>query len=185
MSSFCDRIKAMRANLLSVTRAEFSKLFEIPEITLRSWESGKTIPSEPSVEKLLFHFQKNNVVVEKRWLVSGVGAKPYIPGHILFSNDVKPRTAFDDSDVRFIVPHDLYGPKFPKGSQVGGVLYSPPFDNNTIVLIGDKDASLMVMTLALDHKDRPILVPLPQDKTTCAMTDLTGLTLYKITWISF
>lgn len=186
MLCFSDRIKTIRTHLLGITRVEFSKRFDIPEVTLRAWETGRTEPTTSSLDKLIKNFRRRNLQIEKEWLFSGKGFPPISPSNHVFGalNDESFLPSLKKNDIVINIQGDSYEPKYPKDCNIGAIHYDQPFENHTDVIVSDKNKKTSIMKLVLDVFEKPILVPLNKEKDSRAISDISQISIYKIVWIA-
>ncbi len=74
--NFASRLKLIRSSLLNQSREEFSSYINIPEITIRSWETKKASPSDTSLTRLVQSLNERSLMVTKEWLKEGTGPSP-------------------------------------------------------------------------------------------------------------
>lgn len=72
---FAGRLKLIRS-LVEQNRETFAKFINMPLMTLRSWETRKTIPTKSSINKLLDKLTEKDIQVTREWLVDGIGSPP-------------------------------------------------------------------------------------------------------------
>lgn len=76
-SNSAERLKYLR-QLLGLTRAYLQENHQLPEITLKSWESGKIKLSKSSVDRCVDIYKKEGLIVSADWVLEGIGLDPVI-----------------------------------------------------------------------------------------------------------
>lgn len=70
-----ERIQALR-RALAMTRRDFSKKHNIPEPTLRTLETAKSLISKKQLRKLIKAFESEGIICSEDWLLKGQGPLP-------------------------------------------------------------------------------------------------------------
>jgi transcriptional regulator with XRE-family HTH domain len=71
------RLRFIRA-LSGLTRKEIEAKYDLPEITLRKWETGKLLISKKGAKKCLIIYKNENIIATEEWLYNGTGSHPYL-----------------------------------------------------------------------------------------------------------
>jgi transcriptional regulator with XRE-family HTH domain len=127
--SFASRLRAVRG-FHGLSRKEFCSRSNIPEISLKYWELGKSQISERKLQNLVNSLQKEGVRVTKEWLLYGVGPSPFGEQEKTFTPPgLEPEIQFflksnSDSIVQTVID-SLWFPFFEKGDCIGGILIDP------------------------------------------------------------
>jgi hypothetical protein len=64
-------------NLAALTRSDFCNKYDIPTVTLRSWEASTHIKLK-AAERFSLAIVKENIYCDPLWIMSGGGRYPYI-----------------------------------------------------------------------------------------------------------
>ncbi len=189
MIDFGLRIKFLRVNVLGMGRAEFSEKFNIPEITIRSWEGNKAKPSERSISKLIDSLSKRNIKVSMEWLKYGQGIPPTGSNYPKTMLDILYFDSFLSNQSGSIVlelENDQCIPFLPKNVVLGGVLISDfsKLHNDTLVIYTKNNKTHAVKRLFFTETDKKILFPLDNDKSSYAL-EKKKKKIYKIVWIKY
>lgn len=70
-----ERLKYIRA-LLRVTRAYLEKKYDLPEVTLKSWENGKTKLTPSGAKRCVEIYLNEGILVSEDWIMEGIGLDP-------------------------------------------------------------------------------------------------------------
>ena len=122
MTDFGARLRAIRMVILNMSRQEFSNKFDIPEITVRAWETGKTNITKLSLEKLVKRLRSEQIAVSEEWLLSGKGISPFSTLNIE-KRDLCEKDIFLSNNLGSIIleiADSSYEPLFGRGDIVGG-----------------------------------------------------------------
>lgn len=122
--SFGERLKAIRQSIFNLARGEFAKKLGISDLNVRNWETGKSHITATSLQKLISALQKENIVVDKDWLLYGTGHSPFL-GSLPTIDDTA--DLVDKNTIVFEIADALYEPEFSKGDLVRGLLVDPEF----------------------------------------------------------
>jgi len=71
-----DRLLYLRHRVARLTRKEVAEKYDIPAVTLKTWESGTVPLTKKAVARCIAFFLKENIVVTEEWLLKGVGSDP-------------------------------------------------------------------------------------------------------------
>lgn len=80
-SNPAERLKYIR-KLLGVTRAYLQEKYELPEITLKSWENARIKVSSVGVSRCVEIYRKEGLIVSEDWIMDGIGLDPVIQSSI-------------------------------------------------------------------------------------------------------
>jgi hypothetical protein len=72
-TSFGERLKFFRINVLKMKRKQFCDTYDLPIITVQSWENSGIKISQTSANKLEEKLRKNGVALNAAWLFEGIG----------------------------------------------------------------------------------------------------------------
>ncbi len=135
-SNINQRVRKLRT-MLRHPRKYFEEQYNIPEITLKSWENSKNNSlSENAIEKCIEVFANEGLIVNRAWLKTGQGSSPYFMSHNIavvenHTNKVDDleviSSEFILKDVHKVlkVYDDYMEPKF----QVGSIVIGEYFNN--------------------------------------------------------
>lgn len=175
-----ERIIFLR-NLSGLTRKEFEIKYNIPTITLRSWESSAHIKKK-AAQRFLFAIQQEGIECDLNWIVFGSGPLPlinnFLPKEI---NDIFPLgNSFDEEITEEIVLlQKKYKNKFKSilinnddnypflviGDYIGGVLVNSlgDLDKNLHIIECDNNTVLIRQIIPTQTKDKYHLKAYNQD----------------------
>ena len=70
-----DRLKHLRS-ILRVSRAYLQEKYNLPEVTLKSWENGTTKLTKSGAERCVEIYRTEGMIVSPDWIIEGVGLDP-------------------------------------------------------------------------------------------------------------
>lgn len=102
LSSSGKRILYTR-NLACLTRNDFCKKYNIPIITLRSWEASADIKIKAAA-RFAASIHKENIYCDPVWIMSGIGRHPHVLTHNITADNINKnfRALFDKQIVEEI-----------------------------------------------------------------------------------
>lgn len=74
-STTYERLKYLRS-LIRLSRADICKRYQIPEITLKSWENGVSPLTKKGAERCTAIYRREGVILGEDWLLTGKGIDP-------------------------------------------------------------------------------------------------------------
>ena len=134
-----DRLKYIR-RLLRLTRAYIENTYDLPEVTLKSWENETVQLTQAGLKRCVDIYRKEGLVISENWIMQGVGLNPTasltigqyfaIPSNIELLNEdddevnmLKEAKLFKESypnAVVLLVSNDEMAPFYKPGDYVGG-----------------------------------------------------------------
>lgn len=126
LDSFPNRLRAIRG-FMGLSRKDLAQKYEIPEITLKYWELGKSNITQKNIQNLINSFAKDHILCTKEWLLHGIGPSPFegkkeTP---LKSFDIKKEVdAFLENNtlsVSTVIVNNNFLPFYEKGDIVGAI----------------------------------------------------------------
>ena len=72
-SSFGERLKYFRKDLLKMKQKTFCETYGFPVITVKSWENNGIHISKRNAEKLNTRLRESGVIFDSDWLFNGIG----------------------------------------------------------------------------------------------------------------
>lgn len=130
------RIKSARV-LSGMNQEDFARTFEIPHVSLKTWESGKSLPRQTGITKFLSALSSSGVYIDEEWLLCGRGSGPtYVKnresvtgiderrGNVLIDAFRNEQTAQGLSPITVQVVDDEMFPLYRRGDIIGGVFLS-------------------------------------------------------------
>lgn len=156
-----ERLKYIR-KLLGATRAYFQDKYDLPEITLKSWEGGRVKLSSSAISRCVEIYRKEGLIVSEDWILEGIGLDPVIQSSIsdyfLSSEPIENNLYRDDETlmmrdahmfkeshpnaVIMLVSSDEMEPYYKSGDYIGGKVRSgtdveTALNKNCIVFLGN------------------------------------------------
>ncbi|AIL64639.1 hypothetical protein NOVO_01180 [Rickettsiales bacterium Ac37b] len=119
-SNIADRIKYIRL-LSKLSRAKINSELHISHNSLFSWESGKSVPNNSSIQNLVQAFRSIGIVCSTEWVQSGMGELPYKMDHLLTPSELhylevlsKQATfiSYVNREEKFLFVNEKYGEIF-------------------------------------------------------------------------
>lgn len=133
-----ERLKYIRS-LLRLTRSYLQEKYNLPEVTLKSWENGTTNVSSSGAKRCVEIYLNEGMIVSEDWILEGLGLDPTasvkvsqyfaIPSskELLAGDDevcmLREANTFKESQpgiVIMIVSNDDMRPFYKPGDYVGG-----------------------------------------------------------------
>lgn len=70
-----ERLKYLRS-LLRITRAYLQEKYALPEVTLKSWENGKSKLTRSGAKRCVEIYLNEGMIVSEDWIMEGIGLNP-------------------------------------------------------------------------------------------------------------
>lgn len=70
-----QRLKYVRS-LLRVSRSYLQDKYNLPEVTLKSWENGTTKLSQSGASRCIEAYRSEGIIVSEDWIMDGIGLDP-------------------------------------------------------------------------------------------------------------
>ena len=120
--TFGDRLRALRV-YTGLSRTEVAQRYDIPAVTLKSWEFGHVKDMTPKSLERIFHlFQREGMNCPKEWLLYRKGPSPFSQCEADLSLSEE---AFfqrkNEGSLTYVVNNNALAPFFKKGDRVGGL----------------------------------------------------------------
>lgn len=80
------RLRFLRS-LSGLTRNAIEQKYQLPEITLKKWETGTAPLTDKGISKCIKIYNQEGIAVSESWLESGLGAFPMLSYNIKSSDD--------------------------------------------------------------------------------------------------
>lgn len=71
-----DRLLYLRKDVARLSRRKVAEKYNIPEVTLKSWERNQVALSDKAVKRCIDMFLQEKIVVTPEWLLCGEGVDP-------------------------------------------------------------------------------------------------------------
>jgi len=109
-----QRLKYIRS-LLRVSRAYIQEKYELPEVTLKSWENGTTKLTKSGVKRCIEIYRGEGVIVSEDWILEGVGMDPKMAisvGHY-FAMPTNKQLSVEDDEISMLRDANLFKESHP------------------------------------------------------------------------
>ncbi len=109
-----ERLKYLRS-LIRVTRAYLQEKYGLPEITLKSWENGKTNLTQGGAKRCVEIYLNEGIIVSEDWILEGVGLDPTasINIHNYFATPTEKELPIEDDEVRMFRDANIFKESYP------------------------------------------------------------------------
>lgn len=164
MEDFSHRLRFIRTVMLKMSRDEFARLVDFPEITVRSWENKKVIPHSASIQKLIVKLnQQKGFTLTKEWLIDGKGLAPFKGDSGLFGK-ISEEDIFIEKHkecLLYVVTKDQEDVYFQEGDLLGGLPLKEMPRSQSFYLVQDQNNNgAMIVQAFVSEKTEIILFPL-------------------------
>ena len=108
------RLKYIRS-LLRVSRAYLQEKYNLPEVTLKSWENGTTILTKSGAERCVEIYRNEGMIISEDWILEGIGIDPKTTvsvGHY-FATPTSKNLPLEDDEVAMIRDANLFKKSYP------------------------------------------------------------------------
>ncbi|MBX9702577.1 MAG: hypothetical protein K2X39_00350 [Silvanigrellaceae bacterium] len=139
-----ERLKYLRS-ILRLSRSYLQEKYNLPEVTLKSWENGTTPITATGAQRCVEAYRQEGLIVSEHWILEGIGLDPKMGVNInhYFSLPISKEMATEDDEVAMIreavffkeshsnavimmVSNDDMRPFYNPGDYIGGkIQYSP------------------------------------------------------------
>ncbi len=133
-----QRLKYVRS-LLRVSRSYLQDKYNLPEVTLKSWENGTTKLSQSGASRCIEAYRSEGIIVSEDWIMDGIGLDPKMSVDVSqyfsipTSNDlpieddeigmVRDANVFKENNINavvMVVSNDDMRPFYCPGDYIGG-----------------------------------------------------------------
>jgi hypothetical protein len=140
LSTSASRLRYLRA-LIGMSRAHLQEKHGIPEVTLKSWESGTVKLTTAAIKRCVDVYRTEGLIVSEDWILDGTGLDPTQALNVskYFAKPSKDAVSYEDDEtcmmrdadlfkksysnaVVLIVSNDEMRPFYKPGDYVGGKL---------------------------------------------------------------
>jgi hypothetical protein len=168
-------------NLSGLTRKEFEIKYNIPIITLRSWESSAHI-KEKAAQRFLSAIQQEGIECDLNWIVFGSGPRPSINNFLskkindvfslgdCFDEEITEEIAllqkkYKNKFTSILINNDDNYPFLVIGDYIGGILVDSlsDLDKNLYIIECDNNITLIRQIIPTQTKDKYHLKAYNQD----------------------
>src|SRR5690348_10634154 len=104
-----NRLRHLRA-LLGVSRAHVQEKHGIPEVTLKSWESGTVKLTTAAIKRCVDVYRAEGLIVSEDWILDGTGLDPTQALNVseYFAKPSKDAVSYEDDETCMIRDADLF-----------------------------------------------------------------------------
>ncbi len=156
MPNFGERLKFFRQHILKITRKEFCEKYDIPAISVQSWENNGVKISKTQKEKLEKKLREDNINFDLNWLFLGDGS----PWDIFKKNDELNQKTGDEissCDSFFKIDNFFYEPLLKRDTLIKlepNPIKREDIDCPKFILLKDSSGHMHfgILTLTMDKK---------------------------------
>lgn len=123
------RLRFIRS-LTGLTRLAIEEKYQLPEITLKKWETGKLAISDKGIAKCLEIYKQENIFTTHDWIKNGIGPLPTFA--TLNKNQDQDLAYFKNTYPNLLIYEivsDEMAPKYNIGETVLGLIENKEFDH--------------------------------------------------------
>lgn len=183
LNDLASRMKAIRTTLLGLTRAEFSKRFNIPAPTIANWEINKVKITSASITKIISELSKENIIVTEQWLLNGEGLSPFREISDHHTGSKADSFLSNPNAVLLVIPDNSYAPLYFSGDLIGGLLIQPEdLLQSSLILVEDHHGNKEVRKVLLGNENLIVFLPIETSNLIKSVTYKSSMKLYKIAW---
>lgn len=155
------RLRFIRS-LTGLSRLAIEEKYQLPEVTLKKWETGKMAISDKGIDKCIEIYKQENISATSEWIKNGTGPLP------AFMSFVESQ----DSDIQYFkstysnlliyqITNDEMAPKYNMGETVLGIIAEnkePEFFNNLDCLVQLEGEEIIFRKVAIHNQNRINLI---------------------------
>ncbi len=154
------RLRFIRS-LTGLSRLAIEEKYQLPEITLKKWETGKMAISDKGIDKCIEIYKQENISATCEWIKNGTGPLPTFISLI----------ESQDSDIQYFkstysnlliyqIANDEMAPKYNMGETVLGVIDSkePQYFNNLDCIVQLESGEIFFRKVAIQNENRINLI---------------------------
>lgn len=154
------RLRFIRS-LTGLTRLAIEQKYQLPEITLKKWETGKLAISDKGIAKCLEIYKQENIFTTYDWIKNGVGPLPsFIQKDADFDQDINYFKATYPNTLIHLVTNNEMMPRYQIGETVIGLIEDKEYsyyNNKDCIVILESD-EIFFRRLIVQEKDKINLV---------------------------
>jgi transcriptional regulator with XRE-family HTH domain len=154
------RLRFIRS-LTGLSRFAIEEKYQLPEITLKKWETGKMAISDKGIDKCIEIYKQENISVTYEWIKNGIGPLPTFTS--LIKNQDRDIQYFKSTYSNLLIYqliNDEMAPKYNIGETVLGIIDNkePEYFNNLDCIVQLENGEIIFRKVAIHNENKINLI---------------------------